>query len=218
MSTYLFCLSTHRTTDKTRRLPYSSIKLKSSTGSDRSIAHFYRHLEVYPYLNPALTLAPAVQPLVSEASKGLFMGGSGLVTIRASLHRRVWIAGQRCYAEVLVENQSSKRVRAAECVSRDVQQTDASCPRQIKTLTLSLVRTTAIFRTASHSGEGKHLQATKKKVAESTLELGKKSSSGATAKGTWIGVDAGASANFSPTLVIPVRLHPSSHVRVVLLM
>lgn len=84
---------------------------------------------------------------------------------------------------------------------------------QIKTLTLSLVRTTSIYRsggrTAQGATESQLVQSTKKKVAETTLELGKKSSSGATAKGTWIGVDAGASASFSPTLVIPVRTFPT---------
>lgn len=84
---------------------------------------------------------------------------------------------------------------------------------QIKTLTLSLVRTTSLYRsggrTAHGATESQLVQCTKKKVAETTLELGKKSSSGPTAKGSWIGVEAGTSASFSPTLVIPVRAVPS---------
>lgn len=90
-----------------------SVKLKSTAGGDRSIAHFYRHLEVFPYLHPALALAPAPKPLRDEASKALFMGGSGQATIRATMHREIWVAGQRCYVEVAVENLSNKKVRAS---------------------------------------------------------------------------------------------------------
>ncbi|GAA5874307.1 hypothetical protein JCM3774_000936 [Rhodotorula dairenensis] len=183
-----------------RYIAIASVKLKSTTGGERSIAHFYRHLEVFPYLHPSLALAPALKPLTDEASKALFMGGSGQATIRASMHREIWVAGQRCYVEVAVENLSNKK---------------------IKTLTLSLVRTTSIYRSGGRTAQGAtetHLvQSTKKKVAESTLELGKKSSSGATAKGTWVGVDAGASASFSPTLVIPpdaLTLRRGRHVEV----
>lgn len=89
----------------------SSVKLKSKTGSDRSIAHFYRHVDVFPYYNPAIILAPALKPLQAEAAKSLFMGGSGKVSLKASMHRETWVAGQRCYVDVRVENESGKRVR-----------------------------------------------------------------------------------------------------------
>lgn len=89
------------------------MKLKTSTGADRSIAHFYRHLEVFPYIHPTLALAPAPTPLAAEASKALFMGGSGQATIRASMHRETWVAGQRCYVEVAVANRTSKKVGQA---------------------------------------------------------------------------------------------------------
>jgi hypothetical protein len=45
---------------------------------------------------------------------------------------------------------------------------------------------------------------TKKKVAETSLEMGKKGSKGVTAKGTWVGVDAGETAEFSHFILIPV--------------
>lgn len=87
---------------------------------------------------------------------------------------------------------------------------------QIKTLNLSLIRTTATYRSggrtdgnrAASTGKdavpGQLIQSVTKRVAEANLELGKKSSSGPTAKGTWLGVEAGTSASFSPTIVIPV--------------
>ncbi|GAA5835446.1 hypothetical protein JCM9279_004542 [Rhodotorula babjevae] len=185
-----------------RYIAIASLKLKSKEGADRSIAHFYRHVEVYPYFNPALTLAPAIKPLTADASKSLFMGGSGKVTLHASLHRETWVAGQRCYVEVRVSNESSKKVKA---------------------LTLALIRTTAVYRSASRtaahgprdpygfgveavpapSSEPTQTQTTRKKVAETTLELGKKGTKGVTAKGSWLGVEAGESADFAPSFLIP---------------
>ncbi|GEM11594.1 mannitol-1-phosphate dehydrogenase [Rhodotorula toruloides] len=183
-----------------RYIAIASIKLKSKTGSDRSIAHFYRHVDVFPYFNPALVLAPAVTPLTAEASKALFMGGNGRVSLRATMHRGIWVAGQRCYVNVRVENESSKKVKA---------------------LTLSLIRTTAIYRSdvkpspaaspdlhgyvVDKSGDPNKglLQSTKKKVADMTLEVGKKGTKGVTAKGTWLGVEAGERAEFAPSLLVP---------------
>ncbi|GAA6057651.1 hypothetical protein JCM3770_000281 [Rhodotorula araucariae] len=185
-----------------RYIAIASVKLKGKDGADRSIAHFYRHVEVYPYFNPALALAPSVTPLTAEGSKSLFMGGSGLVTLRARLHRETWVAGQRCYVEVRVENESSKKIKA---------------------LTLALIRTTSVHRSAarpsSHSShdpygfgveavpasasEPTQTQTTRKKVAETTLELGKKGTKGVTAKGSWLGVEAGEVADFSPSFLIP---------------
>lgn len=97
-----------------------SIKLKSKNGSDRSIAHFYRHVDVFPYFNPALVLAPAVAPLSEEASKAMFMGGNGRVSLRATMHRGIWVAGQRCYVNVRVENESSKKVCLVQVVLNDL--------------------------------------------------------------------------------------------------
>ncbi|GAA5888157.1 hypothetical protein JCM6882_000303 [Rhodosporidiobolus microsporus] len=165
-----------------RYIAIASVKLKSKMGSDRSIAHFYRHLDVFPYFNPALILAPAVKPLEAEAAKSLFMGGSGKVSLKASMHRETWVAGQRCYVDVRVENESSKK---------------------IKTLTLALIRSTTIYRPAAIEGGASHTQSTKKKIAETTLEMGKKGTKGVTAKGTWMGVDAGESADFSHSLLVP---------------
>jgi hypothetical protein len=45
-------------------------------------------------------------------------------------------------------------------------------------------------------GGTNHTQSTRKKVAETTLEMGKKGTKGVTAKGSWMGVDS---------LLVPVR-------------
>ncbi|GAA6064551.1 hypothetical protein JCM10212_005778 [Sporobolomyces blumeae] len=181
-----------------RYIAIASIKLKSKNGTNRSIAHFYRHVEIFPFFNPAIVLAPAPKPLFAEASKGLFMGGSGKVTLAAKMHRGTWVAGQRCYVDVRVENESSKK---------------------IKTLTLALVRTTTVFRPKPHlnAGSGREAsrgetdldadacqtQTTKKKITETTLEMGKKGSKGVTAKGSWMGVEAGEASDFSHSLLVP---------------
>ena len=51
---------------------------------------------------------------------------------------------------------------------------------------------------------------TKKKVTETTLEMGKKGNSGVTAKGIWLGVDKGEALDFSHFLLVPVRLASTS--------
>ena len=50
-------------------------------------------------------------------------------------------------------------------------------------------------------------QTTKKKVAETTLDMGKKGTKGTvTAKGMWMGVDKGEEAEFCHHLLVPVSL------------
>ncbi|GAA5978811.1 hypothetical protein JCM11641_003571 [Rhodosporidiobolus odoratus] len=184
-----------------RYIAIASVKLKSKAGADRSIAHFYRHVEVFPYFNPALALAPAIKPLEAEAAKSLFLGGSGKVSLKASMHRETWVAGQRCYVDVRVENESSKKVRLS-LPRRLSQPYLPSFFLQIKTLTLALIRTTSIHRPGT-DGAPSQSQTTRKKIAETTLEMGKKGTKGVTAKGSWVGVDAGESADFSHSLLVP---------------
>lgn len=97
---------------------------------------------------------------------------------------------------------------------------------KIKTLTLSLIRTTTVFRPRPwlHAGSGHdpmiagdadvdpdacQTSTTRKKMAESTLEMGKKGNKGVTAKGNWMGVDGGENADFSHFLLVPVS--PNSY-------
>lgn len=93
---------------------------------------------------------------------------------------------------------------------------------QIKTLTFSLIRTQTVFRPRPHLTAGTgfdsndpvnaeidfdacQTQTTKKKVAEETLDMGKKAAKGdVTAKGTWMGVDKGEQAEFCHYLQVPV--------------
>jgi hypothetical protein len=134
------------------------------------------------------------------------MAGSGKVKLSASLHRSIWVAGQSCYVDIKVANEGSKKV---------------------KSLTLSLTRTTTAFRprpylTAGTGRDGEdpvqadvdadacQTQTIRKKVAEETLEMGKKSTKGSvTAKGMWMGVDKGEDVEFCHFLALPVSMDSS---------
>ena len=87
-----------------------SFKLRDTKTEHNSIAHFYRNIEVWPYLEPVVVLAPSERPISSTAAKSLFLGGSGKLKLIASLHRSTWVAGQRCYVKIVVSNDTSKKV------------------------------------------------------------------------------------------------------------
>lgn len=177
-----------------RYIVIGSIKLKDSQGGNRSIAHFYRHVELFPYLNPAIVLASAPKAIQVSGEKGLFLGGSGKVRVVASLHRGTWVAGQRVYVNVAVQNGTSKKVNS---------------------ITLTLIRTVTLFRPRPElnvkAGESSDMDpdacttsTTRKKVTEELLEMGQKGSRGfVTAKGWWTGVEANTNLDFSHHLAIP---------------
>lgn len=184
-----------------RYIVIGSVKLKSSgSNPNRSIAHFYRHVELYPYLNPAVVLSSAHRPVQARASKGLFLGGSGKVHLTASLHRTTWVAGQRVYVNVNIQNDTSKKV---------------------KSLTLALVRTVTLYRPRPEFDMGISApddptdtyvdpdacttSTSRKKISEEVLEMGQKGSKGVvTARGWWTGVDGGGGAvDFSHYMNLP---------------
>lgn len=88
-------------------------------------------------------------------------------------------------------------------------------------MTLTLQRATSIIRPRSgvdaedpafDKFEGDEIacqtQTTKKKVAEEVLEAGKKGhKGGVTARGLWMGVEAGEEVAFSHGLLVPVSRH-----------
>ena len=171
----------------------SSFKLKDSATSKHSVAHFYRSCEIYPYFNSTLILAPAIQPLLSAAARSVFLGGPGKLKLMANLHRNVWVAGQRCCIGITVENESKKTVKG---------------------LTLSLIRTTTIFRSQPHldvasssstDPDACQTTTTRKLVAETTLEAGQPGLRGhVTERGWWVGVDPGTRAKFAHFILLPV--------------
>lgn len=135
-----------------------------------------------------------------STSRGLFRGGSGKVDMTASLHRLHWIAGQQCYINVSVTNRTKKT---------------------IKSLTLSLLRSTVIFKpdlrldalAGNHDVDPDACQTStsQKQVSESVLEMGQRGARGhASAKGWWTGVSPGEHLNFSHFIALPVFSQSSS--------
>lgn len=77
---------------------------------------------------------------------------------------------------------------------------------QVKTLTISLIRTITTFRSrdGGEADDPSQTQSSRKKMAETVLEMGKRAAGHAvTARGGWLGVDKGQSTDFSHFLVVP---------------
>ena len=193
-----------------RYIVIGSVKLKSASGANRSIAHFYRHVDLFPYLNPAVVLSSALKPIQASSSKGLFLGGSGKVHLMASLHRNTWVAGQRVYIHVGIQNDTSKKING---------------------MTLALIRTVTLYKprpeleldgqTARRDVDPDACQTstTRKKIAEEELEMGQKGSRGVvTARGWWTGVEPGQRVESSHYMQLPadaLSISRGRHVEVV---
>ncbi|KAF8602289.1 E set domain-containing protein, partial [Ceratobasidium sp. AG-I] len=150
-----------------------------------TIAHFYRSVELWPTYGPmALHSAEQVHPTLGEAgtvssrtAQGLLFGGSGMLHLTAVLHRKVWLAGQKCTVYIGVWNETKKSV---------------------KSVTLSIIRKAIIARPNQSE------TVNKKQIAETTLDAVRGPNFGAvTGKGWWAGIEAGATCEFSHIIDIP---------------
>lgn len=155
--------------------------------SKQSIAHFYRDCEVWPRLDPSTILAPALWPLRSKVAQPLPLGDKDRrITLNAAVHRSTWVAGQRCYLKIHVNNESKK---------------------PIKKLTITLVRTMTVFRSQSQSLglSTRPKTTTHKEVAEAVLDMAQRGTKGrASTKGWFSGVESGQSAEFMHGITLPV--------------
>lgn len=154
---------------------------------------------MWPAHNPSATLALALEAISAQASKSVFMGGDGAISLKASIRRHTWIANQPVHVSISIDNATRKTVR---------------------TISLELIRTMTTFKlsaralaTANEGAEGPadveaDMTGTKeRKIAESVLIAGPKSGKGhASAKGFWTGVESGKKSNVVHSLYIPVRL------------
>ncbi|KAI0734636.1 hypothetical protein C8Q72DRAFT_770599, partial [Fomitopsis betulina] len=170
-----------------------SIKIKDTNTGKRSIAHFFRNCEVWPRLNASTLLSPAPRPLQATTSKSLAMLSSDRkVKLTAQLHRLTWIAGQRCYVNVAVANDTKKTV---------------------KSFTLTLIRSTTMFKPTPELDAGRsrsvdpdacQTNTIHKVVSETSLEIAESGAKGrAGAKGWWTGVGPGKEMSFSHYILIP---------------
>lgn len=107
--------------------------------------------------------------------------------LSAAVHRSTWVAGQRCYVKININNETKKAV---------------------KKLTITLVRTAKVFRPQSQSlGLGTYRETTThKEVAETVLEMAQRGTKGhASTKGWFSGVEPGQSAEFMHGITLPVN-------------
>ncbi|CAE6367992.1 unnamed protein product [Rhizoctonia solani] len=161
-------------------------KYASLSNSKISIAHFYRQVEIWPSYGPlALHSTEEVHSTVdrsgtvsSRTAQELFLGGSGMLHLTAVLHRKVWLAGQKCTVYIGVWNETRKFVKA---------------------LNLAIIRKTTLAR------PGQNESTSRKQVAEVTLDAVRGPSFGAvTGKGWWAGIEPGSSCEFSYMISIPI--------------
>jgi hypothetical protein len=126
------------------------------------------------------------------------MGGGGKVVLTARLHRLHWIAGQRCFVQLCVINNSTK---------------------SIKELNISLQRSTVVFRpnprldvannhpSQYYDPDSCQTATIQKLVAQNALEAGDRGTRcHASAKGWWPGVPPGEASDLGHYLLIPVSL------------
>ncbi|EJF66931.1 hypothetical protein DICSQDRAFT_43935, partial [Dichomitus squalens LYAD-421 SS1] len=176
-----------------RYIAMISVKVKDSKTSKRSIAHFYRDCQVWPRLQVDGVLASAPRPIQASTARSIsVIGGGNKLKLTAMLHRLTWIAGQRCYVRVRIGNETKKTV---------------------KTVTLSLVRTTSLFKSNpdpdpdDHAVAGNNTcqtTATHKIVAETTLERSSPATKNhASAEGWWTGAQALQEVYFSHYILLP---------------
>lgn len=121
------------------------------------------------------------------------LGSANKVKLTGFLHRLTWVAGQRCYVTVAVVNETKKTIR---------------------TLTLTLIRSTTIFKPkpALDTGNARTLdpdscQTTTmhKVLSETFLQMAHRGTKGhASAKGWWTGVAPGQELTFSHYILLPV--------------
>lgn len=172
-----------------RYVVVGSVKIFVPKKDKRAIAHFYRPCVILPYLNPAIVLAPARAPIMTQRTCGLgwsITGEKGKVLMQVALGRRIWVAGQRVWCEVAVKNDSNKKI--TKCSLAVIQTVNTYLPKKGKQ---------AMSRepTTSH----------RKKVAEEVVEadfmdLG---SGHVTGKGWWTGLEPGEGNRWDLSCPLP---------------
>ncbi|KAF7784101.1 hypothetical protein Agabi119p4_266 [Agaricus bisporus var. burnettii] len=166
-----------------------SIEIKDGSGR-RSIAHFYRTIEVWPKLDPAVVLSPALRPLQATVSKSLARNPSGRrIKLTAMLYRLHWISGQSCRVKIVVENDTKKTLKD---IIISLNQTITICPHSLS-------------GKSEMDLDSRQPTVSSKRIAESVLEVGQPRTKGhASAKGWWLGVGPGQKLEFEHSILIPL--------------
>lgn len=120
-----------------RYIIMASIDIKDPDTNRLSLAHFYRQCSIWPGLSLRELLAPSTRPLVSTAVFSVPQGGSySNLRLAARVPRPSYFSGQSCYVHIQIANNTERTVRS---------------------LCMTLVRTTTIYRPRSgdETTEGK---------------------------------------------------------------
>ncbi|KAG8744642.1 hypothetical protein FRC10_009675 [Ceratobasidium sp. 414] len=149
-----------------------------------SIAHFYRNVELWPTYGPMALHSAEEHPALgqtgtvsSRTAQGLLFGGVGMLHLTAVLHRKVWLAGQKCTVYIGAWNETKK---------------------SIKTVTLAIIRKATIARPNQSTSSNR------KQIAEVTLDAVRGPTFGpVTGKGWWAGIEPGATCELSHPIDIP---------------
>lgn len=167
-----------------------------TSGKTQKLAHFYRACHIFPSYDPVQILRSAVTPLTRSSSKSLFLGGEGKMNLECTMHRATWVAGQQCWVNVRIRNDTTKRV---------------------KNITFTLSRNTTTFHIMPQLNPGGRstevdidaceTATSRHKLVEVTLDSGVKGTRGTvTGKGWWCGV--GTKEDSSVVYGVPLPVSP----------
>ncbi|TEB38875.1 hypothetical protein FA13DRAFT_1704541 [Coprinellus micaceus] len=166
-----------------RYILMASIRIKDPLSDDKSLAHFYRDVHIWPRWDLAFCLTPLPRPIQVTMS-----GLEGNLKFSIILQRLQWFAGQHCHLKFYVVNNTSK---------------------PIKNLTVELHRDTITWRprgdpaVTDDFGEPE-TSTVSKLILVSSLPAGDRAEKGyASARGWWAGVHGGESLHFYHSLLLP---------------
>lgn len=197
-----------------RYILIASLKLYFPSTGKKSIAHFYRHVTVYPFLEIDRVLRNFEHPL--EAGKQAKLGWSwagtaGKVELSVRAARGIWIAGQQCWVDVGIRNDGAKKVSTSHEMKGGRRSTTKSRPpSQVKTLTVQLLSVTTFFHPAPHlaitsDSDAVQTSSKRKLISESILEAGQSGGRGLiTGKGWWKGCEPKSSGSWGCSVLLPV--------------
>ncbi|KAL1411879.1 hypothetical protein Q8F55_002861 [Vanrija albida] len=169
-----------------RYVVVASVKLHIPTKNKRAIAHFYRPVVILPYHNPAVALGPLRSPLFAQTTGtlGWALGGEkGRVNLVATLGRQIWVAGQRVWAEITVENNSNKKITKYSA---------------------AIIQTVETWGVGVKGGKPT-ISTARNKISEETVEADfmDVGSGHVTGKGWWTGLEPGESNRWDISVPIP---------------
>ncbi|KAL7408936.1 hypothetical protein BDY24DRAFT_246377 [Mrakia frigida] len=177
----------------------ASLKLFFPTTGKKSIAHFYRHVTIYPFLDVDRVLRNfegAVEVEREKRASGNWgWGEKGKVELKVKSARGVWVAGQQCWLDVGVRNEGGKKINRLDIVLYQITTFYHPVPHLNMGSCIGADADTDAVQTASR----------RKKISETFLEAGQNGGRGyITGKGWWKGCEPKRSGSWGCGIQIPV--------------